>query len=99
MSETPRVPSGVPESVQPAGLARSSQTPGARPAGPAFEALLERLTSRAAELDERARTLAAPEELPAALDSARASLEDALKLGSDLLEAYRAAQLGGEPGS
>jgi hypothetical protein len=60
--------------------------------GPAFEALLERLTSHAAELEEKSRSLATPEELPGAVDAARVSLEDALSLGAELLEAYRAAQ-------
>jgi hypothetical protein len=64
--------------------------------GPAFEALLERLEARAAELEERSRTLARPEELPGAVDAARASLADALELGAELLEAYRAAAQRGD---
>jgi len=63
---------------------------------PAFEALLERLTTRAAELDTKSREVAGPEDLPGALDAARASLEDALTLGERLLEAYQAAQRRGQ---
>lgn len=74
-------------SAQPAARARAS--------GPAFEALLERLSTRAAELEQRSQTLESAAELPEAVDAARASLEDALHLGAELLEAYRAAQRGG----
>jgi hypothetical protein len=65
-------------------------------ASPAFEVLLERLTARAAELQQLSRGLQAPEELPEAMDAARASLADALVLGNELLEAYRAAQRAGQ---
>lgn len=79
-------------------VAPSSGTRPARPeeagSSPAFEALLQRLTERAAELDAKSRELARPEDLPGAVDAARASLEDALTLGERLLEAYRAARNG-----
>jgi hypothetical protein len=58
--------------------------------------LLERLTARAAELREKSQSVETPEELPAALDSARASLEEALQLGNELLEAYRSARTGAQ---
>jgi hypothetical protein len=92
MGELPRIP-GVSESAA-AEQARARQTDTA--AGPAFEALLERLTNHAAELEQRSRSLARPEEVSGAVDAARASLEDALTLGEELLEAYRAAQSRGE---
>ncbi len=68
------------------------KTAGAKPNGPAFEVLLERLTTRAAELEEKSKTLSEPADLPGAVDAARSSLEDALALGEELMEAYRAAQ-------
>lgn len=82
---TDAVRSGVP--VQPGASARSTS--------PAFEAMLERLSVRAAELEQRSQTLESAAELPEAVNAARASLEDALHLGSELLEAYRAAQQSG----
>ena len=94
MTETPN------HSIGSSGLARQAtpitglpRTPeAAKPADPAFEVLLERLTARAAELEEKSKTLSSPTELPDAVDTARASLEEALHLGTELLEAYRMAQ-------
>lgn len=75
----------------------SAARPGA--SAPAFEALLERLTARAAELEAQSQTLSDPAELPQALDTARASLAEALELGEGLLEAFRAAEIArGEQG-
>ena len=64
----------VPDPIRSASAPRNSAPAAGRGASPAFEALLERLTARASELEERSRTLQAPEEVPAALDAARASL-------------------------
>lgn len=98
MSETPGIPSTGAGPIRPAGPAGPAPTSTASGApGVAFEALLERLSARASELEEKSRTLESPSELPEALDAARASLADALQLGSDLLEAYRAAQQTREP--
>jgi len=94
MTDLPALPASGPGALAPAGLARAPRGESAE-SSPAFEALLERLTARAAELDTKSRELSTPEELPGALDAARASLEDALSLGERLLEAYRAAR-GGE---
>lgn len=93
MAEIPNLPALASDSVRPAGPARSASgaAPGVTPTtSPAFEVMLERLTARAAELEEKSKTLATPEQLPEALDAARASLEDALHLGEELLEAFRA---------
>lgn len=97
MGEIPKLPSAASEALAGtlSGVGATRSAPrgaGAQSASPAFEALLERLTTRAAELDQKSKTLSAPEELPAALDAARSSLEDALTLGEELLEAYRVAQ-------
>lgn len=97
MTDLPNLPALTPDSVRPAGPARPARGPeGAGATSPAFEVMLERLTARAAELEEKSKTLATPEELPEALDAARASLADALTLGEELLEAFRAQQHGPE---
>ena len=59
---------------------------------PAFQVLLDRLQQRARELEETRETVDDPARLAGAVDSARASLADALSLGEELLEAYRQAQ-------
>ena len=71
-----------------------SKDPAGRPdpASPSFQVLLERLQSKARELEETSRTLVKPEELAEAVESARASLEDAGSLSDRLLEAFRAAR-------
>jgi len=92
MSEIPKLPIQGSEPVVRPARTTSERADAAN--GPAFEALLDRLTTRAAELEETSRTLAAPEDLPAAVDAARSSLADALTLGEELLEAFRAAQRG-----
>jgi hypothetical protein len=91
MTETPRLPSAA---TGPVGTTHADRTPRSEvAAGPAFQALLERLTARAAELEAKSKALETPEQLPQAVDAARASLEEALDLGQKLLDAYRAAQI------
>ena len=97
MGEIPHLPAAAPETVRSARHAVPPQAHEARRAGPAFEALLERLEARAAELDEKSKSLAGPGELPGALNTARVSLEEALHLGQELLEAYHAARRTQEP--
>jgi len=89
MSEIPQVPA-TPLSIRPAGGTNPAQK-SASARTPAFEALLERLEARAAELEEKSK-ITGPAELPGALDAARVSLEEALRLGEELLEAYHAAR-------
>ena len=67
---------------------------GARPetnksGGVAFKALLERLQAQAAEREQSSRTVDGAAELSSAVDVARASLDDAMSLSDQLLEAYR----------
>lgn len=98
MSEIPRLPGQPVEAAWPAASANPALEPARMGPGiPAFEALLERLEARAAELEQKSRSLSSPAELPGALDAARVSLEEALHLGAELLEAYRAAQRASEP--
>lgn len=59
--------------------------------GAAFKVLLEKLESQARRLKEVGDTVERPEELAGAVDRARASIDDALSLGDQILEAYRAA--------
>jgi hypothetical protein len=60
--------------------------------GPAFQALLEQLGAQAAGLRAAGEGDLEPQDLAGAVEDARASLEDAISLGDQLLEAYRAAQ-------
>lgn len=90
MSEAPRID---PKLLAASGtLAPARKAPSTSGANPAFEVLLERLTTRAADLGERSRSVQTPEQVGQAVDAARASLEDALTLGESLLEAYRHAR-------
>ncbi len=59
--------------------------------GPAFKALLEKLQQQAQSLHRESETIARPEELSDAVDLARSSLNDALSLSDQLLEAFREA--------
>lgn len=59
--------------------------------GAAFKALLEKLETQARELEEKSSTVDNPADLAGAVDRAHASLQDALSLGEQLLEAYREA--------
>lgn len=104
MSEAPKIPpasellrtgSSAPLANAPNGSTVKDRA-GVRPTGAVFEALFERLTARAADLEAKTRNLSEPGQLPGAVDAARASLEDALSLGEGLLEAFRAAQQSGE---
>jgi hypothetical protein len=91
---TPQVPaSGVDPSrgvgaVQ-GGAARSSSPGVSQADGAAFRALLDQLEGRAGALAERSKSNLDAADLPAAVDEARASLDDALQLSKDLLEAWR----------
>ncbi|MCP3914846.1 MAG: hypothetical protein GY711_04700 [bacterium] len=60
--------------------------------GAAFRALLDKLENEARGLRQASESLEDPAGLPGAVDRARASLDDALSLGDQLLEAYRASR-------
>ena len=59
---------------------------------PAFDALLRELAAKAARLDARGAEVTDAEQLRGAVDSARATLDDALSLGASVLEAFRGTQ-------
>jgi len=68
------------------------KTDGERAGAAEFRVMLERLEARATNLAEESRGVENPGELGRAVDSARASLEEALSLKDQLLEAYRQAE-------
>ena len=61
---------------------------------PSFHALLEKLEQQAGSLQNR--PVADATNLAGAMDEAKQSLEGALELGRELMEAYRKAELGKE---
>ena len=65
----------------------------------AFHSLLEGLAGRARELDRAAQDVNGPEALLGAVETARASLEDALSLREQLLAAYHETLQRGAPSS
>ena len=76
-------------------------TPAAPPAagaGAEFQALLERIETRARELARTTDAVTAPDQLAGAVDAARTSLEEVLDLKERLLEAYRQQQRQDGPG-
>ena len=72
--------------------ATSNQPQVTEGSSPSFHALLEKLEQQAGNL--QARDVANATNLAGTMDDARESLEGALELGRDLIEAYREAQLG-----
>lgn len=89
MSIDPRI-NGVGE-PQPLGESTAAKQQDPK-AGAAFRALLERLEEKTRALGQASEALDDPRQLGEAVQSARDSVEQAVLLGSDLLEAYRAAQ-------
>ncbi len=99
MSDTPisnnsgPIPNGIQTgSASPAGTKPIREGADTHSGGPAFKALLDRLEQKAESLRLSAETIQGPEKLAGAMDDARASLEDALSLGDQLLESFRKAQ-------
>jgi hypothetical protein len=99
----PPVPPGGsargPAGVQGPSTAGQVRGPG-KTDGAAFRALLEELEQRASALEQRSQGDLAPEELADAVDQARSSMERALALSGELLEAWRQhRQQGGTDGA
>ncbi len=80
------------QQVGQAGAPKESKT---EESGPAFRILLEQLQEKAAELQETSKDVGDPVELRGAIDTARATLEDALSLGDQVLEAFRSSRVVG----
>ena len=91
MTENPSIRGGA-GPVRNDGPGAAPKSPKSEGGGPAFRALLEKLESQARGLREAGETLDRPEELAGAVDRARESIDDAVSLSEELLEAYRAAQ-------
>ena len=87
MSIDPRIQSSAEATVE--GAARAQQSDAK--AGAAFRAVLERLEEKTRALGEASENLDDPSRLGDAVLSARASVEEAVSLGTDLIEAYRAS--------
>ena len=91
----PQMPSpGVSSShgVSGVGAAGRSARAASSSDGAAFRALLDQLEDRAGALAEKSRGALDPGELSEVVDEAHASLQDALQLSSELLEAWRQAR-------
>ncbi|MEM7307061.1 MAG: hypothetical protein AAF682_10350 [Planctomycetota bacterium] len=82
----------APDAIRPAGGSepRAPRVEESSGETPAFQVLLERLSQSAKELEEKSAEVENPENLAGAVDQARESLNDALLLGDQLLEAWRA---------
>ncbi len=93
ISRTPQPdPTGGPGRLEKTGAvpAKDGQRPSEnKPEGVVFKALLEKLEERARALEETTKTVDDATNLAGAVEGARASLEDALSLGEELLESYR----------
>ncbi len=95
MSEIPirgRTPNPATARTGQTGPSQVPKTEGKSDAQPAFKALLEKLEEKARVLQEESRTVDDAAHLAGAVEGARSSLEDALKLGEELLESFRANQ-------
>ncbi|MEM9800492.1 MAG: hypothetical protein AAGA20_09200 [Planctomycetota bacterium] len=100
MSLDPRVQGpGEPQLAGTQGAGQSQPASADPAAGAAFRALLERLEAKSRALGEASESVDDPHRLAAAVEDARTSVADAVSLGSDLLEAYRAAQQRAAAGS
>jgi len=87
MSIDPTIQSNADVTVE--GAARNQPTNAK--AGAAFRAVLERLEERTRALGEASENLEDPSRLGDAVLSARASVEEAVSLGTELIDAYRAS--------
>lgn len=99
----PQQTPGLGGSAGPSGIGgkpSTSESAASKAGGVEFSMLLERLEARASDLAQETRGVDGPDELGRAVDTARASLEEALSLKDQLLEAYRQAerQGGAQPG-
>ena len=89
-------PFGIVPAPGATGTTESQSKQLAETGGPAFEAvlseLLERVQAQTRQIKETSKTLEDPRGLPDAMGVARESLDDAVRLGDRLLEAYREAR-------
>lgn len=81
------VPSTPAKGAQPKGVGSAASPADATQ--PSFQVLLERLQQSASALERESASVEEPDELAGAVDRARESLQDALTLKEELLEAWR----------
>jgi len=79
--------------------AQPAEGPRDAKAGAAFKALLERLEEETRRLSKATEGVHGARDLAGAVDLARESVAEAMQLGDELLEAYRAARQRAETGS
>ncbi|MEZ6014539.1 MAG: hypothetical protein R3F49_05455 [Planctomycetota bacterium] len=79
--------------------AQAAEGPADAKSGAAFKALLERLEEETRRLTKASDGVHGARDLAGAVDVARESVEEAIQLGDQLLEAYRAARQRAETGS
>lgn len=84
--------------LAPASPAAPADGPRDAKAGAAFKALLERLEEGTRRLAKASDGVHGARDLAGAVDLARESIEEAMQLGDELLEAYRAARQRAETG-
>ena len=90
---SPGVSPGAPSAVS----AGASPKVAANPqGGPAFQALLARLQTKASDLHSSSGSVDDSEQLRGAVEQARTTLVEALSLGDQVLEAFRGTQLAAE---
>jgi hypothetical protein len=83
--------------VSPAASARATSQVAAKPTGgPAFQALLAKLQTKASDLRSSSGDIGDSAQLRGAMEQARTTLLDALSLGDQVLEAFRGTQLATE---
>jgi hypothetical protein len=79
--------------------AKAADGPRDAKAGALFKALLERLEDETRRLSQVSDGVNGARDLAGAVDVARESVAEAIQLGDELLEAYRAARQRAETGS
>ena len=97
MADTPIIQPAGPDPIGKSAGASKGKARSASSDGPAFHVLLERLQARAQELEKTSASVEDPKQLAGAVNTARASLEDALSLSDQILEAYREVQQQTDP--
>ena len=94
MADVSRTP-GQPDPIRTGGALPAKGKPRSSessPEGVEFKALLDKLGQQAKALEETTRSVDDASNLAGAVEGAKASLEDALSLGEELLESFRQNQ-------
>lgn len=96
MADVSRAPgsAGQPDPTRPTGPVPAKGEPRSaeNESGVAFRALLDKLGEQARVLEETSKNVEDAANLAGAVEGAKASLDEALSLGEELLESYRQSQ-------